>query len=110
MSISEIDRFRADLTSDSALRAEAEAYRAAHPRSPEDVVAFAAARGYDFDAAELAAFANAARSRELYNAKFYGGAGAGGRGSGEWPPAAERALGAGLSLAVFCFLPRDPRH
>ncbi|KUL94339.1 hypothetical protein DK26_15130 [Bosea sp. WAO] len=112
MSISEIDRFRAELKSDRALRAEAESYRAAKATSPEDVVAFAAARGYDFDAGELAEFDNHERSRELSEAELYAFSGNGVDSEpDEWPPAtAEWVLDAGLSLAVFSFLPRDPGH
>jgi predicted ribosomally synthesized peptide with nif11-like leader len=55
MSIAEIERFAADVSSDAALRVEAEkACAQASPATPVDgVTAFAKAKGYAFTASEL---------------------------------------------------------
>lgn len=86
MSISEIQRFRADLKSDAALRAEAETYGAARAASPDDVIAFAAAKGYKFDATELAEVANEARGREISDAELDIVSGGGEAGGGSALP------------------------
>lgn len=86
MSISEIQRFSTDLKSHAALRAEVEAYGTARTKSPEDVVAFAAAKGYDFSAIELAEVAAEARGREISDAELDGISGGGDSGAGGAPP------------------------
>ena len=54
MSIAEIERFDADIRSNAALRAEIETSAKPSQATPfEDVVAFAAAKGYGFTASEL---------------------------------------------------------
>lgn len=61
MRISEIQRSSPGLKPDAALRAEVEPPGAAQTRSPEDVVASAAAKSYDFNANELAEVATEAQ-------------------------------------------------
>jgi predicted ribosomally synthesized peptide with nif11-like leader len=66
MSIAEVERFAADVSSNAALRAEAEkAHAQASQATPVDnVIAFATAKGYSFTASEL---------REHVRAKTQGG-------------------------------------
>jgi acetamidase/formamidase len=61
MSVSEIQRFVADLSSSAALRAEAERLQAQNAQATpmERAVAFAAAKGYGFTADELKEHAKA---------------------------------------------------
>ncbi len=108
MSISEIQRFSADLKSDPALRAEVEAYGAAQARSQEDLVKFAAAKGYDFDAQELAQVATEVRGREMCDADLEGVSGGGAElKPGEWAPGVAQWVAA---LVFWPFLPKEPGH
>ena len=82
MSIAEIERFAADLQSNTALRAEAEKHAAEkqHETLLAGAVAFAASKGYAFTADEMKEHAKAkAAGKELTDAeldKVAGGYGA----------------------------------
>lgn len=62
----------ADLKADAALRAEAASPGRTQVTSPEDVVAFAAARGYDFTANELAEAAAGASGKQFSDTELDG--------------------------------------
>ncbi|TCK23482.1 putative ribosomally synthesized peptide with nif11-like leader [Ancylobacter aquaticus] len=98
MSMSEIQRFGADLQSDAALRAEAETV-GTQATSPDDVTAFAAARGYDFTADELAEVASEARSK-LSDAELDGISG-GADGNGY-------LVSFAAAMLLWAFIPKDP--
>jgi len=77
MSIAEIQRFAADVSSNAALRAEVEeAYAQASQATPADgVTAFAAAKGYVFTASELREHTTAkaeAASKQVSDAELDG--------------------------------------
>jgi hypothetical protein len=82
MSLSEIERFAADLKSNTALRAEAEKAQAdqSHATPMIRAVAFAASKGYGFTADEAKQHAKAraaAAGKQLTDAELDGVVGAG---------------------------------
>lgn len=77
-------------------------------RSQEDLVKFAAAKGYDFDAQELAEVATGVRGREMSDADLEGVSGGGSElKPGEWAPGVAEWVAA---LIFLPFLPREPGH
>ncbi|MFO1162801.1 MAG: Nif11-like leader peptide family natural product precursor [Reyranellaceae bacterium] len=84
MSIAEIERFAADVSSNAALRADAERVfaQASQRTSVDSVIAFAAANGYSFTETELTEHARgkiAAAKKKLSDAEL-DGVSAGGEG------------------------------
>jgi hypothetical protein len=80
MSVSEIERFAADLKSNAALRAEAEKAQAdkSHATPLQRSVAFAASKGYEFTIEEAKQYATeraAAQGKVLTDAELDGVAG-----------------------------------
>jgi hypothetical protein len=89
MSLSEIERFTADLKSNAALRAEAERARANNSAGTplQRAVAFAASKGYAFTADELKEHAKAnanAAGKQLTDAELDGVTAGAGEQRGDW--------------------------
>ncbi|MDU0343988.1 Nif11-like leader peptide family RiPP precursor [Bosea rubneri] len=104
MSVSEIHRFSADLKSDAGLRAEAGSYGTAGATSPEDVVAFAAAKGYDFNVTELAAVSAEASGKEISDAELEGVSGGGDPGQ---TGSQSMVLHFAMGFFAWAFTPRE---
>ena len=99
MSISEVERFAADLKSNAALRAEAEKAQAdkSHATPLAGAVAFAASKGYAFTADHAKDHIRAkakAGGKELTDAELDGVAG----GAFAWSSTAGRTLGRGEAI------------
>ncbi|MGU3493641.1 Nif11-like leader peptide family natural product precursor [Xanthobacteraceae bacterium A53D] len=104
MSISEIERFSADLKSNDALRAEAEAYGAQTSTLAQEVTAFASAKGYAFTADELAALTAMAQSRPIPEDQLESVSG----GTEQDNEAAKYYFAGEMMLAIFSMFMRNP--
>ncbi|HEV7335886.1 MAG TPA: Nif11-like leader peptide family RiPP precursor [Bosea sp. (in: a-proteobacteria)] len=104
MSTAEIHRFSADLKADTGLRAEAETYGTSGINSPDDIVAFAAAKGYDFNATELVEVSAEASGKEISDAELEGVSGGGDSGQ---TGSQSMVLHFAMGFLAWAFTPRE---